>query len=235
GGVWGGRVGSRGRGRKLRPGTVRLLYCARRWHRRLGLSLSRGLRRRQGGHDGRAPCRRWQATPGAGAVPGSGRDPMRLLYAGLRADDEPTPQGASGPGRRRDPALSFRQSLPLRRLSGDRQSSQTRGRQDPGRQNMTAERKPVAFGALRGWIAALRAAGELHEIGAEVDPNIELGTIMRLAQGPGTGRALLFNNIKGYNKSDSRCRRIFGSALNNYARIAMLLGLPPQTPPRELV
>ena len=49
---------------------------------------------------------------------------------------------------------------------------------------MTLERKPVAYGDLRGWIDALRAAGELHEINAEVDWNIELGTIMRLAQGP---------------------------------------------------
>ena len=80
------------------------------------------------------------------------------------------------------------------------------------------KRKPAAFGDLRGWIAALRAHDELHEIDAEVDWNIELGTIMRLAQGPGTGRAMLFNNIKDYNKPDSRCRRVFGSALNNYRR-----------------
>src|SRR5258707_11305136 len=33
----------------------------------------------------------------------------------------------------------------------------------------------------------------------------------------------------------SRCRQIFGSALNNYRRIAMMLGLPPDTHPRELV
>src|SRR5262245_66473184 len=100
---------------------------------------------------------------------------------------------------------------------------------------MTLERKPIAFGDLRGWIGALKKAGELHEVNAEVDWNIELGTIMRLAQGPGTGRALLFNNIKGYNKPTSRCRRIFGSALNNNRRIAMMLGLPPDTHPRELV
>ena len=68
-------------------------------------------------------------------------------------------------------------------------------------------RKPAAFGDLRGWIAALKAHDELQEIDAEVDWNIELGTIMRLAQGPGTGRAMLFNNIKDYNKPDSRCRR----------------------------
>ncbi|HEY6254542.1 MAG TPA: UbiD family decarboxylase [Xanthobacteraceae bacterium] len=97
------------------------------------------------------------------------------------------------------------------------------------------ERKPVAFGDLRGWIAALKAYDELAEIDAEVDWNIELGTIMRLAQGPGTGRAMLFNNIKDYNKPGSRCRRVFGSALNNYRRIAIMLGLPPDTHPRELV
>src|SRR6185503_14458759 len=100
---------------------------------------------------------------------------------------------------------------------------------------MTLQRKAVAFGDLRGWIDALRKAGELHEVDAQVDPNIELGTIMRLAQGPGTGPAMLFNNLKGYNTPDSRCRRIFGSALNNYRRIALMLGLPADTHPRELV
>src|SRR6516162_976940 len=100
---------------------------------------------------------------------------------------------------------------------------------------MSIDRKPVAFGDLRNWIAALKARGELVEIGAEVDWNIELGTIMRLAQGPGTGKALLFSNIKDYNKPASRCRRVFGSALNNNRRIAMMLGLPPDAHPRELV
>jgi hypothetical protein len=40
---------------------------------------------------------------------------------------------------------------------------------------MSVKRKPVAFGDFRGWIAALKAAGELQEIHAEVDWNIELG------------------------------------------------------------
>src|SRR5262249_33991863 len=102
-------------------------------------------------------------------------------------------------------------------------------------EDMSAERRPVAFGDLRGWIEALKAQGELAEIDAEVDWNIELGTIMRLAQGPGTGKALISNNTKDYSARPSRCRRIFGSALNNYRRIAMMLGLPPDTHPRELV
>jgi UbiD family decarboxylase len=100
---------------------------------------------------------------------------------------------------------------------------------------MTVGRKPVAYGDLRGWMSALRKAGELHEVDAEVDIDYELGTIMRLAQGPGTGPAMLFNNLKGYNTPRSRCRRIFGSALNNNRRIAMMLGLPPETHARDLV
>jgi len=36
---------------------------------------------------------------------------------------------------------------------------------------MTEERKPVAFADMRGWMRALAAAGELHEVDAEVDWN----------------------------------------------------------------
>ena len=100
---------------------------------------------------------------------------------------------------------------------------------------MTTNRKPVAFGDLRGWMKALGAAGELHHIKPQVDWNIELGTITRLAQGPGTGPALLFNNIKDYNKSNSLCRSVFAGGLSSYRRISMMLGLDPDTHPRELV
>ena len=103
------------------------------------------------------------------------------------------------------------------------------------KEDMSVARTPIAFGDMRAWIAALKAQGELTEIDAEVDWNLELGTIMRLAQGPGTGKAMLFNNIKDYNTKTARCRQIFGSALNSYRRIAMMLGLPPDTHPRELV
>src|SRR5262249_1170151 len=59
--------------------------------------------------------------------------------------------------------------------------------------SMDIERKPVAYGDLRDWIKALHAAGEIREIDAEVDWNIEIGTVMRLAQGAGDGPALMFN------------------------------------------
>jgi 4-hydroxy-3-polyprenylbenzoate decarboxylase len=99
---------------------------------------------------------------------------------------------------------------------------------------MTVERKPVAFGDQRAWIEALKGAGEIKEIDAEVDWNIELGTIVRLAQGPGTGPAMLFNSIKDYGPN-ARCRQIFTSSLASHRRIAMMLGLPKDTHARELV
>src|SRR5215470_17630586 len=103
------------------------------------------------------------------------------------------------------------------------------------KEHMSVERKPVVFGDMRGWIKALEAQGELKTIAAEVDWNIELGTIARLLQGPATGPAAMFENIKGYNTPASRCRKVFTGALSSYRRIAMMLGLPPDTHPRELV
>ena len=99
---------------------------------------------------------------------------------------------------------------------------------------MSIERKPVAYGDLRGWIKALHAAGEIKEIDAEVDWNIEMGTVMRLAQGTGDGPALMFNNIKDYG-ANARCRRVFGCGLASYRRVAMMLGVDPDTHPRDLV
>ena len=96
------------------------------------------------------------------------------------------------------------------------------------------KRKPVAFGDMRSWMKALDAAGELHRVEAEVDWNVELGTIARLAQGPGTGPALLFNNIKDYGKN-ARCHQVFTGALSSPRRVAMMLGLPSDAHARELV
>src|SRR5271169_2056084 len=100
---------------------------------------------------------------------------------------------------------------------------------------MKLERQPTAFGDLRAWIAALKTAGEFKEVSAEVNWNIELGTIMRLAQGAGDGPALLFSNITDYNRRDSRCHKVFGCGLSNYRRVSMMLGMPGDTHPRDLV
>ena len=93
---------------------------------------------------------------------------------------------------------------------------------------MTINRKPTAFGDMRGWMKALDVAGELHNVDAEVDWNVELGTVTRLAQGPGTGPALLFNAIKDYGKN-ARCHQVFTAGLASARRVAMMMGLPPDT------
>ena len=93
---------------------------------------------------------------------------------------------------------------------------------------MSIERNPVAYGDLRNWLKALDAAGELQQVDAEVDWNVELGTIARLAQGEADGPALIFNNIRDYG-ANARCRQVFTGGLASYRRLAMLLGLPADT------
>ena len=97
------------------------------------------------------------------------------------------------------------------------------------------KRADAAFGDMRAWIDVLRAAGELREIDGEVDWDVELGTIVRMAQGTGAAPALLFNNIKDYNGPDAICGRMFTGGNASYSRLAMMFGLPRDTHPRELV
>ena len=95
---------------------------------------------------------------------------------------------------------------------------------------------PRAFEDLRGWIDALRDAGEIHEIDVEVDWDYELGTVARKTFGQGKGPALLFKNIKGYGENDDvYSRQVFTGGLSNYTRLAMMLELPKDAPVRDLV
>src|SRR2546430_15373099 len=52
---------------------------------------------------------------------------VRLLHAGVRPDDAPAARGAPRAGRRRHPALSFRQPVPLRGLPADHRGREARG------------------------------------------------------------------------------------------------------------
>ena len=96
-------------------------------------------------------------------------------------------------------------------------------------------RGQAAFGDIRGWIEALRNAEELEELTGEVDWNVELGNVIRMMQGSGDGPAFLFSDIKDYNDADAICSKIFTGGHASYSRIAMMFGLPQDTPPRELV
>jgi 4-hydroxy-3-polyprenylbenzoate decarboxylase len=70
----------------------------------------------------------------------------------------------------------------------------------------------LAYADLREWIAALDRAGELKRVKAEVDPILEITEITdRVSKSPGGGRALLFENVKGYPGSQVLINQ-FGSA-----------------------
>ena len=97
------------------------------------------------------------------------------------------------------------------------------------------QRNPIAFGDLRGWIDALRKENELAEIDAEVNWDVELGNIIRMGQGTGHGPAFLFNNIKDYNQPNAVSSQVFTGGQGSYSRLAMMFGMPRDTPVRDLV
>ena len=90
----------------------------------------------------------------------------------------------------------------------------------------------MAVKDLREWIEVLEKEGEVARVNTKVDWNLELGGITQETfdrEGP----ALLFENIKDY--EDALCKRFFTGALATYPRIALMLGVPKETPPRELI
>ncbi|MCZ7656199.1 MAG: UbiD family decarboxylase [Rhodocyclaceae bacterium] len=85
---------------------------------------------------------------------------------------------------------------------------------------------------LRSWLATLESHGELKRITTEVDWDQEIGAIARInlgLQGPG----LLFENIKGY--QNTRCTKFLTGSLGNRRHVCLLLGLPLDTPDRQIV
>lgn len=88
----------------------------------------------------------------------------------------------------------------------------------------------MAFKDIREYIAALEEHGELQRIKKEVDCNLEAGAIMRLTNEKKLPSPF-FEKIKGYS-SDFR---IFGSPINSYRKLAIAMGLSPDTPLQELV
>ena len=90
----------------------------------------------------------------------------------------------------------------------------------------------MAIPDLNEWIELLEKEEEVAKIKTKVDWNLELGGITQECfdrEGP----ALLFENIKDYN--NTICRRFFTGALATYPRIALMLGLPKDTPYKELI
>jgi UbiD family decarboxylase len=86
---------------------------------------------------------------------------------------------------------------------------------------------------LRDWISYLEAQGQLQRITAQVDWDEELGTLTRKVSGQ-AGPALLFENIKGYPKEGSFCSRLFTNGMGSRQRVAMALGLLPESDDRTI-
>ncbi|MDT3699983.1 MAG: UbiD family decarboxylase [Thermincola sp.] len=89
----------------------------------------------------------------------------------------------------------------------------------------------MAFSDLREWIAAIEKREQLVTIRNQVDWNEEIGALTRLT-GEKAGPALLFENIKDYEKG--RCTRVFTNGLASPGRVALALGLPENSTDREI-
>ncbi|HWP35478.1 MAG TPA: UbiD family decarboxylase [Thermodesulfobacteriota bacterium] len=88
----------------------------------------------------------------------------------------------------------------------------------------------MGYRDLREWMAAFEQLGELRTVRG-ADWNEELGVIVDLYQRRMGLPALLFDEIKGYPPG----YRVLANTLTSVRRIAVTLGLPPQTAPLELV
>lgn len=85
---------------------------------------------------------------------------------------------------------------------------------------------------MRTWLATLEAAGQLSTVTAKVDWDEEIGAIARVNLSVG-GPALLFENIKDYKKG--RCTQFMTCGVGDRAKVALMLGLPDDTPDKTIV
>jgi len=89
----------------------------------------------------------------------------------------------------------------------------------------------MAFLDLRQWVDKLEAEGELKRIKAKVDWDGELPAIIGKVYAE-RGPALLFENIKGY--ESAWCRKLFAGGLSSRRRLALMMGMPKDTPYSDL-
>jgi UbiD family decarboxylase len=90
----------------------------------------------------------------------------------------------------------------------------------------------MAYRDLREWIDSLEKEGELARVKTKVDWNLEIGGIAQKVFDK-KGPALLFENIKDH--EGTLCKKFFTGSLANYSRIALMMGLPKGTPPKEII
>ena len=92
----------------------------------------------------------------------------------------------------------------------------------------------MAYKDLREYIYALEKAGEIQRVEKEVDWNLEIGAITRRVQDL-WAPAPLFENITGYPGFKIFSAPTSLSRKSRYARVALALGLPPDTSVKEII
>lgn len=90
----------------------------------------------------------------------------------------------------------------------------------------------MAYRDLREWIETLEKEGELTRVKKEVDWDLELGAIARENMDRG-GPALLFENIKDH--QNTLGKKLITCSLSSYSRVALMMGLPKDTPYQDLI
>lgn len=88
----------------------------------------------------------------------------------------------------------------------------------------------MPFKDVREFIAKLEEEGEALRIEEEIDWNLEAGAILRRSAEAGLP-APFFQKIKGYPAG----YRLFGNGAANFRRMAIMMGMKPDTHPRELI
>ena len=90
----------------------------------------------------------------------------------------------------------------------------------------------MAYQDLREWANKLETEGELARVKAKVDWDLEVGGIVQETF-DNKGPALLFENIKDH--ENTLGKKLFVGSLATYPRIALMMGLPKDTRPEELI
>ena len=90
----------------------------------------------------------------------------------------------------------------------------------------------MAYYDLREWIEKLENENELAVVKEKVDWHLEIGAIARENMDR-CGPALLFENIKDH--ENTICKRLITCSLSTHSRVALMLGLPKDTPYKELI
>lgn len=97
----------------------------------------------------------------------------------------------------------------------------------------SAGKKPIQD--LREWIDRVEALGDLVRVKEAVSCEEEMSAIGYLVAKQKPSPAILFDNIKGYEKSPFKARSLWNILGPSISRIALTMEEPPETPTVELI